>query len=233
MASRRPTAAEILLLASAGIAVFVYPVLAARALAAYGGREVATIALAVALGSFVLRRWLERRTTTGLLVQYAPGVVLLGAAILLDASLPLLLFPALVNLYLAAAFAWTLHRGPSMVERGAALIQPHLPEFTRSYCRRITALWVLFFGVNAGVIAWLALRSPGLWWPFYTTWIYFGAVTLFSGVEFLVRKIWFRHYGSGPLDRLFSALFPAKNTARGRRSEAYLDEMRRLGLKTD
>jgi hypothetical protein len=42
---------------------------------------------------------------------------------------------------------------------------------------------------------------------------------LASGVEFLVRKTWFRYYfRGGPFDRLWARLFPAERTARGRRS---------------
>jgi uncharacterized membrane protein len=116
----------------------------------------------------------------------------------------------------------------------ATVIQPYLPPFTHDYCMRVTALWTLFFAVNAVVIAALAVVSPEHGWPLYTSRIYFALVAGITTVEFVVRKLWFRHYGRrSPVDRLLATLFPAENTARGRRSIAYLDEMRRLGLKTD
>jgi hypothetical protein len=57
-------------------------------------------------------------------------------------------------------------------------------------------------------------------------WAYAGMGVL-QAAEFFVRKLWFRNYTSRPLDRLLSRLFPAENTAPGRRSLAYIQEMRR------
>ena len=57
-----------------------------------------------------------------------------------------------------------------------------------------------------------------------TVWHVMGAVT---GVEFLFRKTWFRYYArSGPVERLWSILFPAERTERGRRSMEYIRRMR-------
>ena len=39
------------------------------------------------------------------------------------------------------------------------------------------------------------------------------------------RKIWFRNYGTGPLDRLFQRFFPCEATERGRRSKAFMKQM--------
>ncbi len=47
-----------------------------------------------------------------------------------------------------------------------------------------------------------------------------------SAVEYVVRKSWFRYYAGGLLDRLWAAWLPAENTARGRRSLAYIREAR-------
>ena len=40
--------------------------------------------------------------------------------------------------------------------------------------------------------------------------------------EFVVRKLWFRHYGEGAFDRVFRLVFPPERTANGRRSLAYV-----------
>jgi hypothetical protein len=51
-----------------------------------------------------------------------------------------------------------------------------------------------------------------------------GALTV---LEFLFRKTWFRHYfHGGPFERLWSRLFPAEHTARGRRSQRTIEEYR-------
>jgi uncharacterized membrane protein len=233
MAGRRPISAEALALASAGIAIIVYPMLAAGALERFAPRGVAAVALALLLGTLALRRRLEGAGWARLALAQAPGIALCALALLTNHALALTLLPAFVNLQLAWAFWRTLAQGPSMVERGAAFIQPHLPDFTRPYCRKVTALWALFFAVNAVLLAWLAFASPARLWPLYASELYFALVGALAISEFVVRKLLFRHYGRGPIDRAFAALFPARNTARGRRSQAYLAEMRRLGLKTD
>jgi uncharacterized membrane protein len=233
MAGRKLAPAQRLALGGVAVAVFCYPGLAAAALERWQPRGVAAVVLAIALLSFALRRRLERGGGGRRALRYAAEFALIAGALVTNQALALLLFPALVNLHLAAAFAGTLRSEQSMVERVALYIQPHLPDFTRAYCRAVTALWALFFAANAAGITALALRSPQRWWLVYTSRIYFAVVVALALVEFFARKLIFRHYSRGPVDRVLATLFPAQNTRRGRRSAAYLDEMRRLGLKTD
>jgi len=59
-----------------------------------------------------------------------------------------------------------------------------------------------------------------------------------SGVEFLVRKTWFRYYFHGGwFDRVWAKLFPAEATPEGRRSmqhiSAYWDAHRKDCRKDD
>lgn len=216
-----------------GAAAILYPLGAAAALERWQPRTVAFALLGVAAITLTLRRSWERRSVSSLAVESVAALALIGAAIATNDAAPLLLFPALVNLHLAIACGRTLLGEISMIERLATAIQPYLPPFTHTYCRRVTALWTLFFAANAAGIPALALASPEEWWPVYTSRIYFALVAGIAAVEFLVRKLVFRHYTQAPIDRLLSAIFPAENTERGRRSIAYLDEMRRLGLKTD
>jgi len=216
-----------------GAAAILYPLLAAAALARWQPRNVAFGLLAVAAITLVLRRTQKQRSAASLALESAAALALIGTAIATNDAAPLLLFPALVNLHLAIACGRTLRSERSMIERMAAAIQPYLPPFTRTYCHRVTAVWTLFFAANAAAIPALAFASPAGWWSVYTSRIYFALVAGISAIEFLVRKLVFRHYGKAPIDRLLAAMFPAENTERGRRSIAYLDEMRRLGLKTD
>ena len=44
-----------------------------------------------------------------------------------------------------------------------------------------------------------------------------------GGGEVVVRKIWFRHYTGGTMDRLFARAFPPERTANGRRSLDYAE----------
>lgn len=135
--------------------------------------------------------------------------------------------PAAVYLGLAAWFAASL-RGPgSIIETAARWLVPEAPDFIRAYCRVVTALWVAFFLACAGAIAWLAVTGSRAAWLAAVgrdVWI---AMLAFVGVEFLVRKTWFRYYfHGGPFDRLWSRLFPAERTARGRRSLRYIEAYR-------
>jgi len=118
------------------------------------------------------------------------------------------------------------------VETVARWIEPHLPDFTRGYCRVITVLWSLYFALAASGIGAVAALEPGAWRTASVP-VYFGAVGILSLGEFVFRKIWFRHYTSRRIDRAFARFFPPERTARGRRSEAYIDRMRDLGHHLD
>ena len=145
------------------------------------------------------------------------------------------LVPAWVYASLAALFAASL-RGPgSILERAARWLVPEAPEFIRGYCRALTGVWVAIFLAVALAVAGLALAAdPAAWWRFTArdAWLAMGA---FSALEFLVRKTWFRNYfHGGPFERLWSRLFPAERTARGRRSLAYIEAYRaELARKRD
>ena len=102
-------------------------------------------------------------------------------------------------------------------------IVPVAPDFIRSYCRKTTVLWVGVFLIIAAATAVLAARpDPAAWTRFTsrTVWLLMGLVAV---AEFFFRKTWFRHYArGGPFERLWSRLFPAERTERGRRSQEYI-----------
>lgn len=214
-------------LAFIGLLLFGYPVLAAAALDWWPPRAIALLWLGLALIAIGVRRVFERRALPGLALKALPGLSLLGWAALDDAALPLRLLPAAVNATLAVVFLQTLRDERSIIEVGARLMDPRLPDFARPYCRKSTVFWGLFFVVNAGVIGGLAILGSQEAWAAYTARTYFVAITVIATVEFVGRKIHFRNYGGGPIDGLFAALFPARDTAMGRRSAAYLDALRR------
>jgi uncharacterized membrane protein len=161
------------------------------------------------------------------------GVLGLAAlALASGATVWLLLFPALVNATLCAVFLASLREDPCIVEEVARWIEPFLPDFTRGYCRAVTLLWAAFFAAQALAIGTVALLQPGAWRTVSGP-LYFGVVGILSVLEFVFRKLWFRHYTRRGIDRLFARLFPSHRTERGRRSEAYLDRMRELGYHQD
>lgn len=210
------------------LAAFAYPALGEWLIARFGVRAVAAGLLAFAALHFGARLVLERRALR-LALQSAGAFALLALAAATGERFYLQLFPVLVNATLAVLFAATLATESSMIERGARAMQPYLPAFTRPYCRAVTAMWVAFFAASAIGIAVVVARAPELWRAASTTY-YFAAVAAISLVEFGFRKLWFRNYARGPLDRALASLFPAEATARGRRSLAYVRRMHELGF---
>jgi uncharacterized membrane protein len=157
---------------------------------------------------------------------HLPLFVLIGGAIASNERGLLLLLPVVVSAYLGATFAWSLRRGPPMIERFARLVEDDLPDFTLPYCRRVTVLWTGFLTVNAAGVAILAAAAPLGWWAIYTGPVFYVLLGVLLGAEFLVRKWWFRYYDDGPVDRMLARWFPAEATTNGRRSLAYVERRR-------
>ena len=195
-------------------------------------RLLAAAMLAVSLLSFTfVRRTLPSELQLGL----APTLGLLGLVAAAGASgvrAPLLLLPAWVQLAAAWLCLRSLREGVPLIERAAFAIQPHAPDFIRPYCRGATRLWAWLFVANAVAIAALALAAPFEAWRAFTAhWIWAGMAVL-TALDFVVRKLYFRIYREGPLDRLLARWFPAERTEMGRRSNRYMIE-KRLSLGLD
>lgn len=231
LAAWRPTARDVLGFALLGAALLVYPWAIDAALARFGTRPVAAALLALALLGGAAPARLRGAAARRIDFPRVPGfpaafAVLLAAALASGDVRCLFLVPAAVYLWLALLAAASLREPPSLIERAALFLQPRAPDFIRPYCRKVTALWCGLFAVTALAIAWLvasgepearrAFSSWGLWIPF----------GVLSALEYAVRKVWFRYYAGGALDRIWAALLPAENTERGRRSMAYIREAR-------
>jgi uncharacterized membrane protein len=211
-----------------GVFYLAYPFVIYFAHTRWATRGVAGLLLALYAASLLLRMRDRSEDLWHLLRQHAGVAVLIVIALALDDRTLLLLLPMLVSLYLLGTFAWSLHRGPPMIERFARMVEDDLPPFTLPYCRRVTWLWCGFMGVNAATIGLLALAAPLRWWTLYTGLVFYLLLGLLVGAEFCFRKWWFRYYGSGAADRLFARLFPAERTANGRRSLAYVKRRQEL-----
>ena len=164
----------------------------------------------------------DAKAEIGRLVRQHSGLaVLLGIAIATGNATVVLFSPAIVSLYLLWTFSASLRGGVPMVERLARIVEDDLPDFTLPYCRKVTIVWCAFLASNALCAGALALVAPLEWWALYTGLIAYLLVGALLAGEFIVRKIWFRHFSESPLDRIFSRLFPPGRTANGRRSLAY------------
>lgn len=205
-----------------GIGLVAYPYLVEVLLARLGVRASCLLLLAVSGVSLAVggpaRSALDAPVWPGLAIA---GVLAAGA--LSGERGALLLLPALIYLGVADVFRRSLAREDSLIERCARLLVPEAPDFIRGYCRGATALWALLLAVSGAAIAGLALAGTPERWRAVTGWGIYAAMLAVSALEFLVRKTWFRYYFyGGPFDRLWSRLFPAENTARGRRSAEYI-----------
>lgn len=168
----------------AGVSIL-YPLVAALAVRAFGPLWVllALIVLLALRSLLGLTRKVPGGLTYGLL--FVAGALALVA--LYDRHLSVRLYPAFMNIAMLIAFAQTLIRPPSMIERFARLVEPNLPEHGVRYTRAVTWAWCIFFVVNAAIAAYTAAFSSWQVWTIYNGVIaYIAMGVLFAG-EFLLR----------------------------------------------
>lgn len=135
------------------------------------------------------------------------------------------LLPAAAWAGVALVFARSLRAETSLLERMARIVEPTAPAFIGPYCRIVSALHAALFAAIAAWTAYLAVSGDAAAWRVFAgleAWLVLAAFEL---GELLVRKLHFRRYGRGPLDRALARLFPAERTATGRRSLAHLRRM--------
>jgi uncharacterized membrane protein len=189
-----------------------YP-LAVWAALALGGARVAGALVIAALTLRSLRVWrrAEPAALGRLLLPLAAAGLPAVAATLLDDPLLLLFVPVLVSLGLLGAFAWTLWRGPPLIESVARLQVGELSAAEVRYCRTVTGVWCAFFVANALVAAWLALSGSLAAWALWTGALSYLAIAAVLAVELTVRSWRFRRYAGGPTDVLMRRLFPPRS----------------------
>jgi uncharacterized membrane protein len=130
-----------------------------------------------------LKRHIPLALTIGLLI--VAGAVALIA--LYDRTLSVRLYPAFMNAAMLAAFAQSLWRGPSMIERFARIAEPDLPESGVRYTRIVTWVWTVFFAINGAIAAWTAVYADWDTWTLYNGIIAYIAIGALLGGEFLAR----------------------------------------------
>lgn len=145
-------------------------------------------------------------------VLQAPLLValLLLLSYVLDDHRAMLAMPVLINAALLLSFASSLRGEMPIVESFARMVEPALTAPEVAYCRTVTQLWCVFFLLNGGAAAMLALFAPFHWWAIFTGGISYLLMGGLFFVEFLVRKVRFRRYGRGPHDLILARLFPPR-----------------------
>lgn len=163
-----------------------YPLFAAYAVHTLGPEPV-VVALCVLLllrcGVGALRH-VPLGLTLGLLAVAAAIAVIA----LYDRELSVRLYPAIMNAALLAAFAETLVRGPSMIERFARISEPDLSDAGVRYTRKVTWVWVGFFAINGAIAVATAFYADWPTWTLYNGVIAYVAIAALLGGEYLVRQ---------------------------------------------
>ena len=119
---------------------------------------------------------------------YVVGTLLLvAAAVIGNALLPLKLYPVLVSATMLGAFAFSLIFPPSMVERIARLREPDLPAEAVGYTRCVTQVWCIFFVVNGFLALVTALWASPSIWALYNGLIAYLLMGLLLAGEYVVR----------------------------------------------
>lgn len=119
------------------------------------------------------------------LIAVAFGILAVSSV---SPDLAALLYPVFMSATLLVAFAVTLWKPPSMIERFARIVEPDLDERGVRYTRRVTMVWVGFFALNGLVALCTVVAGDLFWWGLYNGLVsYLLAGTLFA-VEFLIRQ---------------------------------------------
>ena len=121
--------------------------------------------------------------------------------------------PVLINLVLLAGFAGSLWSERPIVERFARMQVDDLSPAEIDYCRAVTKVWSLFFVVNGGIAALLALTAPLSWWALYTGILAYVLMGLLGAGEYVVRKYRFGRFADHLLDRALQSVMQQRRVS--------------------
>ncbi|MEQ8266967.1 MAG: hypothetical protein RH982_07215 [Parvibaculum sp.] len=119
------------------------------------------------------------------LIAVAVAVLAVGSV---APALAALLYPVFMSATLFVAFAVTLFRPPSMIERFARIMEPDLDARGVRYTRKVTMVWIGFFALNGLIAFWTVLHGDLFYWGLYNGLVSYLLAGLLFAVEFLVRR---------------------------------------------
>jgi uncharacterized membrane protein len=174
------------------IALVVYPVAIYYLLDSYGLSSLAAL-LAVLL---LLRIVPLVRKQPLLLALSAVVVAIFFVVLYASQSVRLLmLYPTMMSIALMCAFAFTVARPPSMIERFSRAAKMDIPSQAIPYMRALTLIWCAFFAINAlisAILAWLGVTS---YWALYNGCISYLLIGLLLVSEYFYRQRYRRRHG--------------------------------------
>lgn len=98
------------------------------------------------------------------------------------------LYPVFMSATMLVAFAVTLWKPPSMIERFARIVEPDLDARGVAYTRRVTMVWVGFFVLNGLIALWTVVEGDLFWWGLYNGLISYLLAGMLFAVEFVIRQ---------------------------------------------
>ena len=174
------------------IALVVYPVAVYYLLDSYGLSSLAAL-LAVLL---LLRIVPLVRKQPLLLALSAVVVAIFFVVLYASQSVRLLmLYPTMMSIALMCAFALTVARPPSMIERFSRAAKMDIPSQAIPYMRALTLIWCAFFAINAlisAILAWFGVTS---YWALYNGCISYLLIGLLLVSEYFYRQRYRRRHG--------------------------------------
>lgn len=150
-------------------------------------------ALVAGFGVLVAFRLVAGRRLSPLLLRLLlPLLALFCALVLLDPQLrPLKAYPVLLCLAGFAYCAYTLHSAPSAIERLMRRTGLQPTPLQARYMRGVTWLWLVFFGLNAVITAYLGWYASLELWAWHTGFVSYLVMGLLLAGEYLFR-LWYR-----------------------------------------
>jgi uncharacterized membrane protein len=149
-----------------------------------GGVRIAGLALLVVLA---VRFLLPGSRRTQSVAAFAVAAVLAAAIAASDSEQMARLYPVVANVTMLVAFALTLLRPPSMVERIAGASGAVLDAAAARYARAVTKVWCGFFLANGALALLTATRASAGTWALYNGAVAYAAAGFLLGGERLCR----------------------------------------------
>lgn len=115
------------------------------------------------------------------------GLCIVGWVLLADDEFVLKLYPALINLLMFCAFAWTLVNPPPAIERIARRFEPNLSETGIHHTRQFTLIWCVFFVANGAIAFYTAAFASLDVWTIYNGLVSYLLIATMFAIEFVIR----------------------------------------------
>lgn len=122
----------------------------------------------------------------------------IGALGLIDADVAAKAYPAVLSGLIGFAFAHSLYRPPSLVERFARIKKPTLASSDAHYCRAVSLVWAVWLFANALIAAVLAIWGSLSLWALWTGLVSYLVMGILFAGEIALRPWMMRRFSTAP-----------------------------------